>query len=60
MLLWKCGGCGRSVRADALRCPSCDAATGAGVGRAPREADYWICILATACAVLFWLFVIHG
>ena len=36
------------------------AATGAGMRPAPSEAGYRICMLATACAVLFWLLVIRG
>lgn len=60
MLLSKCGCCGRAVRADASRCPSCDAANGADMRPARREAGYWVCMLATACAVVFWLLVIRG
>jgi len=59
MFLSKCGCCGRTVRADATRCPSCRAATGTGMRAAPSEAGYRICMLATACAVLFWLLVIR-
>lgn len=58
MLLSKCGCCGRTVRTDATRCPSCRAATGAGMRPSPNEAAYRICMLADACAVLFWLLVI--
>jgi hypothetical protein len=60
MLLSKCGLCGRTVRADAATCPSCHAATGAGKRPAPQEVGYWIAMLATGCAVLFWLLVIRG
>ena len=59
MLLSECARCGRTARADAATCPSCHATTGAGMRPAPKEAGYRISMLATACAVLFWLFVIR-
>ena len=59
MLLSKCGHCERTIPADASRCPRCLAATGAGMRSAPPEAGYWISMLATACAVIFWLLVIR-
>ncbi|PVZ07229.1 hypothetical protein C7388_101198 [Methylobacterium radiotolerans] len=60
MLLSRCERRGRTIHADAKRCPCCHAAAGAETRPAPSEAGYWICMLTTSCAVLCRLLVIRG
>jgi hypothetical protein len=60
MRLPKCGRCGRTIRVDASRCPTCLAADGFDPPPAPKnDTAYRIAMLATGCAILLWLLVIR-